>query len=259
MRAVAPAVLRARVLQLEEKGKLPALPERQDPKSSTVSVVRSIGWACQFLSLDAPAIYLDEKIDAPLSARLGKYQTMIVGKSAMRGRNLCELAFLVGRHLALRTPEHELVAHMQSIDELSACFLAALKIVLGVAPSGPLTGVVDTLARLLAAQQTDDERHELEGAVKSLAEHTDQLNLGRWVASVERCATRAGYLLCGDLATAIELVRGEGDSAFSSANSRIQDLCAFAVSGSHMKLRQELGSSLLGSEQRPRITLPPPV
>jgi tetratricopeptide (TPR) repeat protein len=257
MSAVAPAVLRTRVLQLEERGKLPPLPERQDPKTSTVSVVRSIGWASQFLAVDAPAIYIDDKVDVALSSRFAKHQTTIIGRSALRGKNLGELAFLVGRHLALRTPEHELVAHMQSIDELSACFLAAIKLVLGAAPAGPLSTIVDNLARLLATQQTDEERAALDAAVRKLAQRGDQLNLGEWVASVERCATRAGYLLCGDLCTAVAMVESEGDSPFSTAQSRVDDLCAFAVSGSHMKLRQELGSSLIEAPDRPRISMPP--
>jgi len=257
MRAIAPAVLRARVLQLEERGKLAPLPERQDPKTSTASVVRSIGWASQYLGIDAPAVYLDDKIDAPLTARFAKHQAMVVGKAAMRGRSVGELAFLAGRHLALRLPDHELVAHMQTIDELSACFLAGIKLTLGAAPSGPLAGVVDGLAKVLGAQISPDEFAELETSVKILTARTSQLDLGAWVSSVERCATRAGFVLCGDLALAIKQVESEGDSAFSTARARIADLCAFAVSGSHMKLRQELGSTLIDATERPRLTMPP--
>ncbi len=257
MRAIAPAVLRARVLQLEERGKLAPLPERQDPKTSTASVVRSIGWASQYLGVDAPAVYLDDKIDAPLTARFAKHQAMVVGKAAMRGRSVGELAFLAGRHLALRLPDHELVAHMQTIDELSACFLAGIKLTLGAAPSGPLAGVVDGLAKVLGAQISPDEFAELETSVKILTARTSQLDLGAWVSSVERCATRAGFVLCGDLALAIKQVESEGDSAFSTARARIADLCAFAVSGSHMKLRQELGSTLIDATERPRLTMPP--
>jgi tetratricopeptide (TPR) repeat protein len=258
MRAIAPSVLRARVLQLEEKKKLPALPERQDPKTSTASVVRSIGWASQFLGVEAPAIYLDDKVEAPLSARFARHQAMVVGKTAMRGRSIGELAFLAGRHLALRQAEHELVSHMASIDELSACFLAAVKLALGAAPSGPLAAIVDALATALASQTSREERAQLDAAVKTLTKKTAQLDLTAWVGAVERCATRAGYVLCGDLALAIKLIDAEGDSAFTTARERIADLCSFTVSGQHMKLRQELGSSLVAHGGLPRVTVPSP-
>ncbi|MBM4374667.1 MAG: hypothetical protein FJ095_06255 [Deltaproteobacteria bacterium] len=258
MRAIAPSVLRARVLQLEEKKRLPALPERQDPKTSTASVVRSIGWASQFLGVEPPAIYLDDKVEVPLSARFARHQAMVVGKTAMRGRSIGELAFLAGRHLALRQSEHELVSHMASIDELSACFLAAVKLTLGAAPSGPLAAIVDALAATLASQTSREERSELDAAVKALTKKSAQLDLTAWVGAVERCATRAGYVLCGDLELAIKLVEAEGDSAFSTARERIADLCSFTASGAHTKLRQELGSSLVGRAELPRISVPPP-
>ena len=258
MRAISPAILRARVIQLEERGKLAPLPERQDAKTSTASVVRSIAWAAQYLGVDAPAIYLDDKLDAPIAARFAKHQALVVGKAAMRGRSVAELAFLAGRHLAFRLPEHELVAHMQTIDELTACFLAGIKLTLGAAPSGPLSAIVDGLAKVLGSQITPAEFAELETAVKILTARTTSLDLGAWVASVERCATRAGFVLCGDLALSIKQVESEGDSGFSTARARIADLCAFAVSGSHMKLRQELGSTLIDATDRPRLTMPPP-
>jgi tetratricopeptide (TPR) repeat protein len=259
MRALAPAVIRARVRHLEEKKKLPALPERHDPKTSTASVVRTIGWASQFLGVEAPAIYLDDKIDTPMSARFAKHQALIVGKGAMRGRSMGELAFFAGRHLALCLPENELLPHMHSIDELTACLLAGIKLTLGAAPSGPLAAVVDTLAGTLATQLDDEERGALDRAVRRLtARNTGQIDLTAWVAAVERSATRAGFVLCGDLGLAIKLIEAEGDSAFSSARSRIADLCAFAISSEHMKLRQEFGSSLIEDAELPRLPNAPP-
>ncbi|MBM4360872.1 MAG: tetratricopeptide repeat protein, partial [Deltaproteobacteria bacterium] len=259
MAALSPPVLRARVRSLEEKKKLPALPERHDPKTSTASVVRSIGWASQFLGVEAPAIYLDDKIDTPMSARFAKHQAMVIGKGAMRGRSMGELAFFAGRHLALCRPEYELVLHMHSIDELTACVLAGIKLTLGAGFGGPLASVVDALTAAVSTQLDDGERRSLDAAVRELtARSSSQVDLTSWVASVERCATRAGFTLCGDLELAIRLVEAEGDSAFSSARSRIADLCAFAVSGAYVKLRQELGSSLVGNGGLLRLSSPPP-
>jgi hypothetical protein len=257
MRAVAPAVLRARVLQLDADGKLPALPpSRQDPKGSTLSAVRSLAWGSQFLGVDLPAIYLDEERSQPFAAPFAKHQTTVIGKGALQGRSVGELAFLVGRHLALRIPEHELVVHLGSIDELSVCFHAAVKLVLGTTmATGPLAQVVDALAGALGSQQSDEERAALEVAVKQFAEGEARVNLNHWVSGVERCVTRAGLLLCGDLPTAVAVIRAEGDTAFATVDARIDDLCSFAVSGSHVKLRQELGSGLTGTDALPPLTV----
>ena len=252
MRAVAPAVLRVRVRQLEVEGKLPVLDEatRQDPESSTVSVVRSLSWGSQFLGVPLPALYLQEGRDGTLVVPFARHQSTIIGKDVLRGRSVAELAFLVGRHLALRLPEHELVANLHSIDELSACFLAALKITMGKAPSPPhLAKAVDGLAKVMLGHMSDDERQRLFEAVKTFQTSGGRADLNDWIASVELCATRAGLLLCGDLETANKVLGQDTGHAFTKVERRLDDLCCFAVSGSNLKLRQELGSSLTDVDQ----------
>jgi hypothetical protein len=149
--------------------------------------------------------------------------------------------------VALRLPEHELVAHLRSMEELTACFLAGLSIVLGEVPGrGRSAKTALLLAPSLAKQQTLPEREALTEAVAHFQEQGGRANLNDWVASVEMCAVRAGYLLCGDLQTAVAVMSEEEDVSFTSLEQRIERLCSFAVSGEHLKLRQELGSSLIG-------------
>ena len=256
MAAIAPAVLRTRVSQLETAGKLPVLsPEAlQDPATSTLSAVRSLSWGAKFLGVPTPEIFLDDAADGVLLAPFAKRQSTVIARGALSGRTLPELAFLVGRHLTLRLAEHELVAHIQSVDELRVCFLAAVKIVLGQVPaSGPLATAAETLAQLLVEQQPTGERAALEQAVRAFSEAGGRVDLSRWVASVERCARRAGLLLCGDLDVALRLVRGAGDTAMVSAQQSVDDLCVFMASREHLLLRQETGCS---SEDAERPALP---
>ncbi len=247
MRAVAPAVLRLRVGQLEAEGKLPAYPvsSRQDPTKSTISAVRSLSWACQFLGLESPGIYLSDEQNEPFWAPFGKHQTTVVGRGALSGRSLNELAFLAARHMVLRTPEHELVAHIQSVDELTACFLAALELTLGQSPAaGELGAAAKTLAGLLRSHQSRDEQTRLEHAVSEFTKSGGRVNLREWIFSVERCATRAGFVLCGDLNTAVSVLRAEKEPAFLSVDERIDDLFQYALSGQNLKIRQELGCNV---------------
>ncbi|MEQ9322580.1 MAG: hypothetical protein RIF41_25665, partial [Polyangiaceae bacterium] len=247
MRAVAPAVLRTRIKQLTSDGKLPALPEelRQDPATSTVSAVRSLNWAARYLGVPCPDIFVDSEVTSTFHAPFAKSQSTVVGKGALSGRTLAELAFLAGRHLGYRLAEHELVAHLNTIDELTLCFLAALKLVLGQAPAGGAAAdAVDAFAKLLASQQTPEEREALIAAVDHFSKAGGRVSLAAWVGAVERCCHRAGLLMCGDLLVAAAVIEDEGDSPYLTSQQRIDDLCAFAVSNAYARLRSELGSSL---------------
>ncbi len=247
MAAVAPAILRMRVHQREKAGKLTELNERarQDPQKSTISVVRSFAWAARFLSLTPPAIYVNDELEGALVAPFAKHQSTVAGRGVLRNRSLGELAFLVGRHLALRLPEHELVAHLRSVDELSTCFLAALKLVLDDAPaSGRLDDASTTLAGLLVKLQTSEEQADLETAVAVFEEHGARVNLVDWIANVERCATRAGYVLCRDLEISARMIRDELEPSLVAPEARVADLAGYAVSEKHLHLIKELGSKI---------------
>jgi hypothetical protein len=57
---------------------------------------------------------------------------------------------------------------------------------------------------------------------------------------VERCATRAGYLLAGDLEVAAAILKSEPRSLLD-ADTKMADLLGFAVSDEHRALREALG------------------
>ncbi|HZO16548.1 MAG TPA: hypothetical protein VFB62_24905, partial [Polyangiaceae bacterium] len=246
MHAIAPAVLRHRVKQLDAAGALPRLPDTgpQDPSTTTVSALRSIAWASQYLGITCPDLYAGEELPGGFTAPFAWKPTTFVGREVLTGKTLLELAFLAGRHLALRIPEHELIAHLTSIDELTACFLAGVHLVLGSSPSaGKLGKPVAALAKLLERQLEEAELEELHDAVEDFSEAGGRADLKRWIASVELCAARAGYLLCGDLTTSLRVLQ-EQPPNFATADRITHDLYAFAVSEEHLSLRHQLGSAL---------------
>lgn len=246
MKAIAPAVLRARVKELASDGQLPAFPDtaRQDLEGSTISAVRSLGWACQFLAVPAPAVYIDENTPAPMGAVFAREQTTVIGKGALRGRTLGELAFVAGHHVALRLPEHELVAHLDT-EELTVCFLAALKIVLGTSPAaGAIATAVDAVAKTYRSQLLPEERDALIDAVDDFEAAGGRVNLRSWIGSVERCAARAGLLVCGDLETAARIIKADDGQRLVGAREILDDLASFTVSESHLRLREALGVTL---------------
>jgi hypothetical protein len=74
-----------------------------------------------------------------------------------------------------------------------------------------------------------------------LEERGGRVDLGAWVKSVELSAGRAGFLLCGDLSIALELLKSESRGiAELSAEDRRRDLLAFSASAELAALRDRL-------------------
>lgn len=246
LEAIAPAAIGARLAELADEGRLPALDPaaRQDPQKSTVSIVRSFTWAAHFLDVPLPAIYVHEDAQVAIASVTAEEPTAIAGSKVLRGRSLPELAFLVGRHLAYYVGAHRLTLHYPSIEELSGCFLAAVKIAL---PEVPLPLHVRKIAtqieRRIAPRLTDEQRKLVKAAVAAFEAQGRPANLADWVAAVERCATRAGYLLAGDLEVALGVIRGEPRGLVES-DAKLADLLVFSVSDEHHALRIDLGVAI---------------
>jgi tetratricopeptide (TPR) repeat protein len=244
--AVAESAIDASIARRTSEGKLAQLDPRarQDPQQSTVSVVRSFAWASHLLGVEAPAIYLGDDDALGLAAVVADHPAVIAGGAVLRGRSLPELAFLVGSHLAYHVGPHRLLLYYPSIDDLRACFLAAVSL---VRPSIPIPASLEEAARDLApdldARLYGGARDRLFAAVEAFEEAGARADLAHWAGAVDRCASRAGYLLCGDLPTAAELVRSESSGA-QAPEEKVGDLYGFAVSDAAHALRVELGIAI---------------
>ncbi len=241
--AITPSAIAVRLAQLAAEGRLPE-PDpalRQDPTTSTISVVRSFAWASHILSVPAPAIFLNDDRDFSLAAVVAEEPTVIAGGKAQRGRSPTELAFLVGRHLAYHIGAHRLLLYYPSIEELTNCFLAAIRIVLPEVPAPPaMRATVTELERGIALRLGEAARVDLAAAVAAFEANGSRVHLAEWAADVERSATRAGFLVCGDLEVAAGVLRSE-PRVLLEPEEKVQDLCAFAISDEHHALREALG------------------
>lgn len=243
LRAIAPAAVTARVEMLSESGALAQLDPkaRQDPETTTVTAVRSLAWGSHFLGVATPAIYLGDDPAVSLLAMPQEEPTTLIGGAALRGRSLSDLAFLVGRHLVYHLEENRLLLFYPSLEDLSVCFMAAIRIVL---PDVPVpSAVFEAVKALRPVFETwlgTEELDELKDAVRAFDEAGTRANLAGWAAAVERSATRAGYVLCGDLAVAAKIL-AEDPRGLVPVDDKIADLLGYAVSGAHHALREELG------------------
>ncbi len=244
--AITPAAIAVRLAALGAEGRLPELDPalRQDPERSTVSIVRSFAWASHFLAVPPPAIYLNDDPDFSLAAVIAEEPTVFAGSKAQRGRSMPELAFLVARHLAYHVGGHRLLLYYPSIEDLTACFLAAIRIVLPEVPApAAVRAAVGELERGIALRISEAHRVDLAAAVAAFEANGSRVHLADWAADVERCATRAGFLLSADLEVAAAVLRSE-PRAVLEPDEKVADLCAFAVSEEHHALRESLGIAI---------------
>ncbi|MDI1445813.1 hypothetical protein [Polyangium sp. 6x1] len=246
LEAIAGAAIAARLEQLGSEGRLPALDpsQKQDLQRSTISIVRSFAWGSHFLGVTPPDVYVREDAAVSLVAIPAPDATVLAGQHALRGRTLAELAFLVGRHLTYHVGHHRLLLFYPSLEELSACFVSAIAIALPDEPiPAKVRDVVLAYKPLFEAHLDDEQRKALEEAVNAFAVAGVRPDLPRWAAAVERCATRAGYLLCGSLDVVATLLRAEPRGALD-AETKIADLLGFTVSEGHGTLREAMGISV---------------
>ncbi len=243
LEAIVKAAIEAKLADLRAAGRLPALDPaaKQDPKKSTVSIVRSFNWASHFLGVPMPAVYLRDDAQVGLAAVIAEEPAVIAGAGVLRGKSLTELAFAAGRHLGYHFGSHRLLLYYPVIDDLAACFLAAVRIVM------PNASVPARMEKAAATMQgriepllSTSARAALERAVLAFDAAGSRADLNAWVASVERCSTRAGYLLAGDLRTAATSLAAEGPGVLS-VEQKMVDLLWFTVSEELHALREELG------------------
>ncbi len=245
---VAPHAIEYKLTWLQDKGMLPDLdPEaRQDPEKSTVSLTRTFVWASTVLDLPLPEIYTGDEVPGGIAAVPADMPTALVGRSVLSGRSLKELGFLVGRDITYFRPAHYILILYSSLKDLTGLFLASVCVVRPdhAVPEASKREVHD-LTRFIRKHLADEERRQLEDAVGRFEADGVRADLVGWARSIEIAATRAGLLLCGDLAVVHDILttddRAVGDL---SSRDRLHDLLPFSVSETYADLRGGLGVSV---------------
>jgi hypothetical protein len=243
LRAVARPAAALRVDSLRRDNRLFSLkPERKQSTTSTVSIVRTFVWASQVLDVPLPELYLHDDVPGGLAAVQGDARATAIGPLVLNGMPVQELVFVVARHLAYYRPEHYALVFYPTLPELLSLFLSAVEIGLPdmpVSSRGGASGkkLVSSLRKLL----TDEERGALELAATRFDDQGGKVDLAAWIRGVEFTATRAGFVLSGDLSVAMRVLRRETRSiADVSFEDKRADLLAYSVSEPLARLRDEL-------------------
>ena len=258
LRAIGATAAATRVDELRQARSLVTLdPARRQSATSTVSAVRSFYWAAQVLGVEPPDLYVMENVPGGIAAVHAATPTTALGPDVLRGLTTKDLAFLAGRHLTYYRPEHYALICYPTLNDLSALFLGAVKVVLpDLDAPAHLRDAAARNCKALARSTSEEERRRLVVAVERLQARGGRVDLAVWIRSVELSAQRAGLLLCGDLAVATARLHAEtgaraiADLAFEEKRG---DLLAFCVSDKLARAR-----ALLGVDAHTSVSPPPP-
>jgi tetratricopeptide (TPR) repeat protein len=252
--AIAPAVVSLRIDELGARGQLPRLDPKakQDVEQSTVSAVRTVGWAAKLLGVRVPAIYARaEEVAHGIALVPAVEPTIAIGKALLSGRSVPELTFRITWELAYERLTWRLLQLHPSLAEMSKLVLAGLGVVLKTTGDAE----VDRLSTTIASRLDADRRKRLEVAVGRVTARGGTVDLLGWVRSVERTACRAGLLACGDLTVAARILAVDPRAVGGlGASDRIRDLLAFSVSSNYASVRRTLGIAASGAIPRTSIS-----
>ena len=254
--AIVPAAVKMRVDELRAQKKIVALdPQRRQPPTSTASVVRSFVWASQVLGVTLPDLYVLDSVPGGIAAAQVATPSTALGPDVLLGHSAQELSFVVGRHLAYYRPEHYALVFFPTLNDVTALFLAAVKVALPEVPVPvAMSEAIARIRKQLVRHASPQEREWLASAVAALEARGGRVDLGAWVRSVELTACRAGLLLCGDLTVAARRLRSETRPiADLSAEDRRRDLLAFCASSELASLREKLGVTARPSTRPPAM------
>jgi hypothetical protein len=214
--------------------------KRQDPMASTVSAVRAVAWAAATLGMRVPPVYIAPEATAGLAIVTAVPPALRIGPTMLSGQSAIQLAFHCARHLTWFREEHFVCTLVPSIIYLEDLFLAALSI---GAPQVELLPEVRARVALTAEAiipVLDPPRmRRLEVQVTRFLAQGGRTSLRRWAQAAEWTALRAGLLLCGDLATASDVVRHEPNGM-----ERVRELERFWASDDAAWLRTQLGIAI---------------
>jgi hypothetical protein len=215
---------------------------------------RALAYASGILGVPWPEVYLfpesPGEIDlANARETVGSIPTpipaFVVGRNALEGRTEMELAFIVGRNLAMMRPDAFVrwPTVVPTLAELEVVVRAAIALVIPDAPAPPpehaaaVAQYLEFLTKVLAPQLVEQLSH----VCRRLLAAGATLDVGRWSRGVALSGIRAGLLICGDLEVASRLGEAPAAAAGIDAAALIRDLAEWNVSDEYFTLRDQLG------------------
>jgi tetratricopeptide (TPR) repeat protein len=230
------------------------LSERKRVSGEGSPLARILAQASALLGVAAPPLYVlpDRPGQIDLANVVDHHRlapSFVVGGELLRPRPEREIAFTVGRALALLRFEHLVLwPHVvASTAELRAVLLAVLKLfqpALAVPPAdqAAVKHYFGVLQRTLPPQHLEP----LMAVVPLLGEQAAATDVAPWARAALLTANRAGLLACGDVVTAAHMAAADAAGQGLSPEEAVTDVVRWSVSPEHLAIREQLGLAVEG-------------
>ncbi len=227
--------------------------DRRDPSTDPLMFSKVFGYVAQVLSVPPPELYLRQDWPGELEMANAREKgqlipSFIVGQGLLQGKQEKELAYIIGKKLALMRPDHFVRWQhvVPTVSELKVVFLAALKLVAANIPIKPdLVASVGQYVEFMQKAVPPQHVEQLSAVVQRFMSTKAEADLHKWSNAVDYTATRAGYLVCGDLEVAARMVAAEPVTVGSvDPKEKTKDLVRWTISDEFFALREQLGLTI---------------
>ena len=228
--------------------------KRIDVSTDAAPISRMTAYVAKVLDVVLPELYLRpedlgdlELMNLQRDGRL--CPTMVVLQSLLQGRTDAQLAFSLGRSMVDLYPPHFcLVAVDRSPQALELVLMACLRSA-GVPVEGD-AAALDQVARELLGRMDPATRESLQSMARRLVASGGSLDVKRWVLAAELTANRVGFLLCGELQAAAQMISQEQaplrKGMTLGPRDKIKELVEYGISEDYFAARRAIGVSVGG-------------
>jgi golgin subfamily B member 1 len=240
------AVLAAMTARPNSSFKLPA---RTAADHSNCLAARVFGYAANVMGLEqVPRLYIvpdaDDAVQVANTSDKGKLApSVVLGGPELNKSSEEELAFDLGKRLAILRPEHYVKTALQTLPRIEVAFRAALSA--ADAGNGDDHPEVAELAQTIRDAVAPPVLEQIRVVADQLRDRADDQLVATWLSVTELTANRAGFILCNDFETAARAVAVEDRSPSSiDTRARLRDLLAYSVSEPYFQVRRHLGVTI---------------
>ena len=175
--------------------------------------------------------------------------SLLAGAGLTQERGDMAQAYAVAACLSLLRPENYLRGIMGSPTELKTVIYIAFRLVQPTIPVPPAElPAVERGLEMVADKLHPATLKQLRQVVGKFSASGRDLNLNRWWRAAGLTASRAGFLLCNDLKTAVKMMLAEPPKARdASPEEKVEDLVRFSASEDYFVLRRHLGLTVEGA------------
>ncbi len=243
--SIMPAVVASQSRQLSALGL--SKKDLVDPLKQTDMIYVVLRYVSETTFQKLPDVYRSESQTRGMSFAFISPPALVIGPVARQGGpSMQAIGFAAARQLSYLWPGHFIRQMVPTGTGMKAWVFAAIQM---LSPRFPVPADMSMLVKeyhdAVLEHLTVPERQVVISRAQKLLQHSPELDMKGWMASVDLTADRAGFVFANDLETAATAVESSPpDASGVPPKERIKHLLVYAVSDEYFSLRKRLGIAL---------------